>query len=277
MRSAVAAAVLTLHAFNTGSVRAPAGFAYQGGGWFHRITMDMPAFVLEHPSAGLIVFDTGLPPQIAEDPAGYMGWFHHLLAPFQSARGQDLPSQMRRAGLDPAAVRWVIVSHRHFDHTGSLRAFPNATVVLARQEYEAAHGRVPGDRNRTPPPQETFESLPALRLIDFSSAPAYGGFEHGVDLLGDGSLVLLDASGHTAGSLAAFARTGGEGTLLAGDACWTEENWRRTARQFYAWDAERHMRRLRQIRDWKAREPGLRVLPGHDLGPLRGSGEILHE
>ena len=270
-----AAPALRLHAFNTGSVRAPAGFVAKGSGWFHRRTMDFPAFVLEHPTQGLIVFDAGLPPELAEHPGRYMGHLNHFLAPFKTAKGQDLASQMRRAGLDPAKVRWVIFSHRHFDHTGSIASFPNAAVVLSRRELEAAHGKVKGDKNRTPPPMRDFDHM-NLRLVEFSSAPAFGTFEHGVDLLGDGSLMLLDASGHTAGSMAAWANTGGDGTLLTGDASWTQDNWQQQKRQYYAWDMNSHLHRLAQIKQWKEKAPGLLVLPGHDLSAARGT-PILHE
>lgn len=269
---------LRVHVFNTGTVKAPRGAAAKGQGWFSRVTMDVPAFVIEHP-AGLVVFDTGLPPGIALEPARVMGRLNHFLAPFAMRPGADLPTQMRAAGLDPAAVRWVLLSHRHFDHTGAVRSFPAATVALARREWEAAQGLVKGDRNREPPPAERFEGLKLL-LVDFSTAPAFGTFEHGVDLLGDGSILLLDAQGHTSGSMAAWVRVGPDGVLFTGDASWTDMNWRIPAVQFYAFDREMHRRRLWQIREWKRLEPRLVVLTGHDLGGLRlepAEGVVLHE
>ena len=99
-------------------------------------------------------------------------------------------------------------------------------------------------------------------------------------LLGDGSVVLLDASGHTAGSLAAWVAAGTDGVLLTGDAAWTEANWALPARQWYAWDEALHWRRLWQIREWKRAQPRLLVLCGHDAGPLRReavAGVFLHE
>src|SRR5260370_26679947 len=38
---------------------------------------------------------------------------------FRSA-GSPLPEMLRRAGEDPANLRWVILSHSHLDHTGGL-------------------------------------------------------------------------------------------------------------------------------------------------------------
>lgn len=261
---------LKLHAFNTGSVKVLKGAVARGESWLKSVRMDVPAFVAEHP-AGLIVFDAGLPPEIAENPRKVMGLFNYLLVPFKMVPGQDLPGQMKASGLDPMKVEWVIVSHRHFDHLGSLKAFPNATVVLSKMEWEAAHGKVPGDWNSRRLSDYKFEDIPKLQLVDFSTAPAFGAFERGVDLLGDGSVILLEASGHTAGSMMAYLSLGPAGALLTGDASWMEMNYRIPAVQIYAYDKELHWKRLWQIKSWKERKPGLLVLPGHDLGPLRRS------
>ena len=88
-----------------------------------------PAFVIEHPRAGLLVFDCGLSRAVAEHgedalPAP-MRWF------FQSRgkTGRTLDVQMREAGLEPRAVRFTILSHLHEDHTGVAAAFPHSTFA----------------------------------------------------------------------------------------------------------------------------------------------------
>jgi len=47
---------------------------------------------------------------------------------------------VRAAGLDPAAVRTVVLSHLHYDHAGNVDDFPDAQVVLQRTELEYAAG-----------------------------------------------------------------------------------------------------------------------------------------
>lgn len=47
---------------------------------------------------------------------------------------------LRRMGVSPADVEHVVISHMHYDHVGNLEHFPNATVSLARQEYEFWQG-----------------------------------------------------------------------------------------------------------------------------------------
>lgn len=47
---------------------------------------------------------------------------------------------VRAAGLDPSAVRTVVLSHLHYDHAGNVEDFPDAQVVLQQAELAYATG-----------------------------------------------------------------------------------------------------------------------------------------
>jgi glyoxylase-like metal-dependent hydrolase (beta-lactamase superfamily II) len=44
--------------------------------------------------------------------------------------------QMRKRGLDPLDVKWVLPTHLDMDHAGGVSAFPNATFLVNRREWE---------------------------------------------------------------------------------------------------------------------------------------------
>ena len=49
---------------------------------------------------------------------------------------QDLRVQMRDIGLDPEAVTRIVVGHAHWDHSGQLSSFPNATLYIQKEELK---------------------------------------------------------------------------------------------------------------------------------------------
>jgi glyoxylase-like metal-dependent hydrolase (beta-lactamase superfamily II) len=65
--------------------------------------------------------------------------------PAAAARGRKLlihPADgLRAIGVDPEAVRDVVITHLHYDHAGNLGAFPNARLHLQDSEMAFATGR----------------------------------------------------------------------------------------------------------------------------------------
>lgn len=261
----------TLQVFDTGSVRTFGGAVSQRRSWFSRATLEMPAFLIRHPKHGLILFDTGLHPDMATRPTKKMGWFNHLIVPFKQERGRDLLTQLIASGVQPEAISWVVISHMHIDHAGMIDAFPNATVVIDRREWQAQKEKSERGKAWPDPDTRELEKKLKLRLVDLSSAPAFGSFEHSEDLFGDGSLRLVDLAGHTPGSLGARVELAGGPALLAGDAAWVLENLEPDALplQAHIFDVAAYKRGLAMLRAAREQDPRLLILPGHDLSPLR--------
>jgi len=100
---------------------------------------------------------------------------------------------MRARGFDPADVRWIVQSHLHIDHTGALAVmeeFPNAQVLVTRTEHRWAHAPAPWAQWGYCHADFVKPGVPWVFLEDH---------EDGVDLLGDGSLVLWRTPGHSPG------------------------------------------------------------------------------
>src|SRR5437588_5327960 len=78
------------------------------------------AWVIEHPE-GLIVVDTGETARTAEK--GYFPRWHpffRLAARLSVCPDDEIGPQLRRLGIAPRDVRWVVLTHMHTDHAGGL-------------------------------------------------------------------------------------------------------------------------------------------------------------
>ena len=249
---------LRIHVFQTGAITLPEAVVFRGGSWFARRRMDVPAFVIEHPSAGLIVFDTGLGPQSDALWLAKLG----MVRTWPAA---DLASQMKKAGLGIDRVRYVVVSHMHFDHTGDLGAFPNASIVTARGEQQEAVRSGEFGFYRA----ADWNGAARWIEIDYAAGSPLGTFSSHHDLLGDGSVILVDLRGHTGGSQGLLIRALGGPVLLTGDAAWVHESWSYAARPIWADDMDAWWGQIWRIKKLVDRVPALMVIPGHDLSRVR--------
>ena len=116
--------------------RKAAGFGVPRSEW-----LDGPivAFLVEHPSAGLMLIDTGLHPSVAVDPKKNMGLaggfaFKNL----EMKSEQSVAAQLRSRGIDPSEIRTVVMTHLHIDHASGMSEFPEATFLFSKAEWEAA-------------------------------------------------------------------------------------------------------------------------------------------
>lgn len=264
---------LKVHVFNTGYVRQSEALVLRGGSLLRTRDLAVPVFVIEHPKQGLILFNTGLKPAKAAGSAAQHGWLNLPLAP-TVLPGEDLKTQMQHAGLAPDAVRWVVLSNLRFDHTGAAKAFPNARVVVAQAERESAHKASSGYA------ADDIDDVANWKVIDFDPRVPLATFSAHVDLFGDGSCLLIDASGTTSGTMAMLVRLPHQPLLLADDMAAVTENVRYALRPTFAADVPKWWDHIWRLKRFKDLVPELIVAPGHDLAPLQAAHApdiIIHE
>jgi glyoxylase-like metal-dependent hydrolase (beta-lactamase superfamily II) len=114
--------------------------------------------------------------------------------------GDPILPALRTAGFDPATVDVVAMSHLHFDHAGGLldavgaRAFPRATIVAQRAEWEIALG--------TNSRLVASYDQPELRLVSDWGAAGWADGER--ELLP--GVTVVPTGGHSAGHQAVIVR-----------------------------------------------------------------------
>ena len=261
---------LKIRVFNTGSVVTRGAAVSSMKSWSSKVKLDVPVFLIKHPTKGYVLFDTGLHPEFATDPGKRMGRFNHFFVPFTAKPGQDAASQMKADGVAPEDVKFVVLSHLHLDHAGEIDAFPNATIIVDKREWLAQKEKQAKKKDPHEVDPNELEGKLKLQLVDLSSDPPYGAFDHAEDLFKDGSLYLIDLAGHTPGNMGLWASLDDGPVLLAGDATWILDNHQDLAlpMESHIFDVDQYWRRLYEMKYMQAEVPRLVIFPGHDLQPL---------
>jgi N-acyl homoserine lactone hydrolase len=172
-----------------------------------QVTIPMPAFLIQH-DKGLILFDTGIAPEALDDPVATYGKDLADVLGLEGTTDQRVDKQIEALGFKTSDVTHVISSHLHFDHSGGHHLFPDAKFYAGPGEMAAAH---------FPPALGAFcfipEHLARMQPWDWREVTPQG-----LDLFGDGSIMLLSMPGHTVGELSLKVRLASRTFILTGDA-----------------------------------------------------------
>jgi glyoxylase-like metal-dependent hydrolase (beta-lactamase superfamily II) len=176
------------------------------GKTFSRFSIGMTAgsILVKHPAGDLLI-DAGNSSHFSQDISVYPFWLRWKL---QSLAGQlnpevPLPEMLRRAGEDPAKLRWAILSHVHLDHAGGLTDLPRLTVLITREELLFANDPEIQAKGYVLAAYTKVLPKPNASTLQFEPKP-YEIFDESADVYRDGSVVVVPLRGHTPGSVGIF-------------------------------------------------------------------------
>jgi len=216
--------------------------------------MPVPAYLVEHPR-GLVLFDSGLHPELASSTARMRGLDKHF-APTLSADGTVGP-RLDAAGFDPADVTVIVASHLHFDHCGGNVEVPNARVAVQGAEWAIAH-------------DPAAQASGAYNPDDFDVGHDVHTLDGRHDVFGDGRVVVEPTPGHTAGHQSLVV----DGTyVLVGDACYCRLALETDGLPPYAFDHAQQRQGFAWLREQEAM--GRRLIFSHDLGQWESLPPVL--
>jgi glyoxylase-like metal-dependent hydrolase (beta-lactamase superfamily II) len=211
--------------FNTGWVAADNRVVVSGG---VKKRLDMPALcaLIRHPEKGNILYDTGYSTRFYTVTAKWPYRILRHLTPARISMNDQVEVQLERMGLAPRDIGHIVLGHGHVDHVPGLACFPGARVIVEKREWAAMN------RHRLAAFVHGYatdlyrDAGKKRQLIDMEKeGTPLGPFPRTVDLFGDGTLVLVDLSGHTAGQMGLIVKQGeGPRLFFIGDAGWVSDN-----------------------------------------------------
>ncbi len=214
----------------------------------------------------VVLVDVGWGVETCGDPVNTLGALRARVMGVRVREGDAIVTQLRALDIHPVRVQTIVATHLHLDHVGGATDFPNAEVVVARPELEAfletRHRLTSGYR------AEDLARAGRIRSVALDAGPTYG-FPSSADLFGDGEVVLLDARGHTAGSVAVALR-GKQTYVHVGDAAYLRWEYGVSPSgpcplaRVTAWNREEQVRTYASLRACEADPRRPVVVTSHD-------------
>lgn len=243
------------------------------GGRRKQIKCPAVAVLLEHPTHGFLLFDTGYAPRVLEAMKTFPFSMYARVTPIFLLEGQAVKHQLHRLGLQTRDITTIIISHFHADHIGGLLDFPAAQIVCSRAALKDVQQR------------QGFAALrrafiPALlpqnlegrsQLIDTFLDEPLEPFGPTHDLFGDGLLRLVQLPGHAKGQLGLLAQTPTGPILFAADGCYLRRNFTENIHPhpsslLFVDDPKATLQTITKLHELHESGANITILPCHDYG-----------
>lgn len=201
-------------------------------------------YLIQHPDGNLL-WDAGL----SEDLIGKEP-FTTPEGAFTVSRKTGIEEQLKSIGLSTNDVKYIALSHTHFDHSGSASKLPNAIWIVQETEYNFVTSEE--QKKQSPDNFNAIKNLKALKKIN-------GNY----DVFGDGRVVIVSTPGHTPGHQSLFVDLEQEGPLmLTGDMYHMEESRENSRVPIFNHDVDQTLASM-EVFETFAKEKGARVIIQH--------------
>lgn len=229
------------------------------------------SYLIEHPRAGLILFDTGwhreMSPEGTFDKRAQVKslglWLLYQINQGRIAMGEAIDEHLERMGLKPSDLDYVLLSHLDCDHANGLRQVKGAKhILVSRAEMEGAKRFSFQNRIRFQP--RWWQGVD-LETFDWNGAEGPVGKSY--DVLGDGSLTMVNIPGHSEGLCALKVKNAqGKYVLLFADGGYATRSWRDMITSGIALDKRQQRQSLQWIREQSLSPDCIESLATHDTG-----------
>ncbi|KAF2442278.1 Metallo-hydrolase/oxidoreductase [Karstenula rhodostoma CBS 690.94] len=220
----------------------------------------MLSILIEHPTDGLILYETGAGdnyPEVVGSP------INDIFARVDHDKSMDLPAQIKKTGHDIKDIKAVIIGHLHLDHAGGLEPFRNTGIPIYTHELELKYAFY-----AVATKSDLGVYLPHYLTFDLNWVPFHGSF---VEIAP--GINLHHSPGHTPGLSVMQVNLKESGTwIFTSDQYHVKENYQDDVPQgWLARDHESWCRSHQMIKGLARRTKG-KVVLGHCWDTIKDLG-----
>lgn len=221
-----------------------------------RIWLPVTAYLIEHPK-GNILIDTGWYTDVRTNP------IKHLSAPLYMASKPKLPEgkaineQLKNLNIETKDLDYVFLTHMDCDHASGLELVKDAKkIMISEEEFKAINkGNV----------RYAKRFWSGINIESFKMEESeYGPFNRAYDVYGDGTVVLIDAKGHTKGNIVVMVKNNNKFALITGDCGYAKDSWESLRMPGPLVNKEDMIRSLEWIRNMVHKKECVGVFATHD-------------
>lgn len=208
------------------------------------ITLNNSCYVIQH-GKEYMLWDAGFNPEAIKGSKKE--------DPFRPMIKETIPESLKKIGLDIYDITKIGISHNHFDHIGQANTFKHAKLYIGTRDYTFMF-----EKKKVPK-----ELNPEL-LNEWADGKNVEKITTRHDVFGDGSVMIIPASGHTHGHLALLVNLKVSGPyLLTGDTWYTYQNYKYNLVSDFDMNPEQSKRTMRYMKAYM-RHKNAKLIINHE-------------
>lgn len=221
-----------------------------------RIWLPVKAYLIEHPK-GNILIDTGWHTDVRTNPIKHLSILLYMASKPRLPKGEAVNEQLKKLNIDTKYLDYVFLTHMDCDHASGLELVKDAKkIMVSKEELDATKK---GDIRYA----KRFWT--GINIEDFTTKESeYGPFKKAYDVFGDGTVLLVDAKGHTKGNIVVMVKNNDKFILITGDCGYAEESWKSLRMPGPLVDKNDMITSLKWIRDMARKKECEGVFATHD-------------
>jgi glyoxylase-like metal-dependent hydrolase (beta-lactamase superfamily II) len=226
--------------------------------------------LIEHPTEGYVLFDTGYTARFYSATSHYPNKIYAQITQVHVSPEQEVKAQLEASGILPDSINHIFISHFHADHVGGLKDFPNAIFHASSIAVNQLNrvSRILGFTKGILKDLIPDDFMKRLSLIDEKLKVQLPDLGMAYDLFGDGHLFAVSLPGHAAGQMGLLLSTNKQTYFLVADTCWLKESYIKGSlpssivRLFFdSWSDFRTS--LKKVIHYHKNQPSTLIIPTH--------------